>query len=171
MTTKVTTMVAPAPASQSSSGSGRSKRWPKPCAAAPGVAPSSAALRMNFEIEDGAVMVALAVRVLGHREAPRDIRGERHARGRVRRHGGFDVVAVQVQHDAPVAGEAQLDLVAPGHAQGVALAGELAAGELEIERALGGERRGERQRERRAEGEPQRCLTSMMPTWTAPSAL
>src|ERR1043166_4123970 len=35
----VSTMVAPAPVTQSHSGSGRSKRWPKPCAAAARGAP------------------------------------------------------------------------------------------------------------------------------------
>src|ERR1700741_53235 len=145
ITANVTTRVAPAPASQSSSGSGRSKRWPKPCAAAPGAAQSKTRLRMYFEIEDGPVMMGLAMRVLGHREAPRDARGERHARRRLRRHRGFDVVAMQVQHDAPVARPAQPDLVALGDAQGIGAGGELAAGELEVEGTLGGARRGERQ--------------------------
>ena len=129
---------------------------------------------MHFEIQDGAMM-SLAVGVLGHREAAGEARGERHARGRLRRHRGFEVVAVQVQHDAPVARPAQLDLVALCDAQGVALGGELAADEREVEGSLGGARCGERQRERRGAGEPraqpQRCCTSMIPTCTVPSTL
>ena len=76
---------------------------------------------------------------------------------------------MQVQHDAPVARPAQLDRVAFRDADRVALGGELAGDELEIEGALGGARRGERQHERCAEGEPQRCFTSMIPICTAPS--
>ena len=102
---------------------------------------------MHFEIQDGAMM-SLAVGVLGHREASGEARGERHAGRRLRRHGGFEVVAVQVQHDAPVARPAQLDLVALCDAQGVALGG---AGE--------------------PRAQPQRCCTSMIPTCTVPSTL
>jgi len=126
---------------------------------------------MYFEIQDGAMVMALAVRMLGHREAAGDAGGERHALGRLRRHRGFDVVAMQVQHDAPVARPAQLDRVALRDADRVAPGGELAGDQLEIEGALGGARRRERQRERCAESEPQRCFTSMMPTCTAPSTL
>src|SRR5262245_12435319 len=171
ITANVTTSVAPAPLTQSQSGKGRSKRWPKPCAAAGAAAQASSRLRMDFEIQDGA-MVPRAVRVLGHREAPGDAGGELHARGRGRRHRGFEVVAMQVQHDAPIARPAQLDRVALRDAQGRGLAGELAAGELELECALGRERergRGEgRGGEQRA---PQRWRTSMLPLPSVASAL
>ena len=117
-------------------------------------------------------MMPSAVRVLGHREAPGDAGGELHARGRGGRHSGFDVVAMQVQHDAPVARPAQLDRVALGDAHGTAPAGELAAGEREVESALGRER--ERRRgERRGDGEgaAQRWRTWMLPLPSVPFAL
>jgi len=148
MTAKVSTIVAPAPAIQSQSGSGRSKRCPKPCAAASSGRPSSAAARrmdfdlgMNFEIDDRPVM-ARAVRMLGDRETAGDLRLECHRRGRLRRRRRLEVVAVQVQLDRPVARPAQLDAFAALHAQRL-LAGDAALDEEQLEdlrcRLRGGE--------------------------------
>ena len=118
---------------------------------------------MNFEIKDRAMMAG-AVRVLGHGEAPGNARGELHARGRVRRHRGFEVIAMQMQHDAPVARPAQLDRVAFRDAQRAALGGELARDQLKVEGALGRERQGGRGERRRGEQRAaQRCRTSMLP--------
>jgi len=71
---------------------------------------------------------------------------------------------MQVQHDAPVAPPAQLDLVAFRDAQRAALGGELAPDQLQVEGALGRERQGGR-RECRGGGErpAQRWRTSMLP--------
>jgi hypothetical protein len=79
---------------------------------------------------------------------------------------------MQVQHDAPIARPAQLDGVALRDAQGTGLAGELAAGEPELECALArecergrGECRGGEQRT------PQRWRTSILPLPSVASAL
>src|SRR5688572_14530482 len=116
ITAKVTTSVAPAPLTHSHNGSGKSKRWPKPCAAPRAAAHASSRLSMHSEIKEGAMM-RRAVRVLRHREARGNACGELHACGRVRRHRGFEVIAMQMQHDAPVARPAQLDQVALRDAQ------------------------------------------------------
>jgi hypothetical protein len=126
---------------------------------------------MNFEIKD-CPMMPRAARVLGHREASGDARGELHARGRVRRHHGFEVIAMQMQHDAPVASPAQLHEVALRDAQRTAPGGELAPDQLQVEGALGRERQGGR-RECRGGGErpAQRWRTSMLPLPSVPFAL
>ena len=117
-------------------------------------------------------MVPRAVRVLGHREAPGNAGGELHARGRVGRHRGFQVIAMQMQHDAPVAPPAQLHQVAFRDAQRAAPGGELASDQLQVEGALGRERQGGR-RECRGGGErpAQRWRTSMLPLPSVPFAL
>jgi hypothetical protein len=117
---------------------------------------------MNFEIEDSAMMPR-PVRVLGHREAPGNAGAELHARGRVRRHRGFQVIAMQMQHDAPVAPPAQLDLVAFGDAQRAALGGELAPDQLQVEGALARQRQRGGERRRGEQRAAQRCRTSMLP--------
>jgi hypothetical protein len=126
---------------------------------------------MHFEIKDCAMMPR-TVRVLGHREAPGDACGEIHARGRVGRHRGFEVIAMQMQHDAPVAPPAQLDPVALRDAQRGPLGGELAPDQLQVEGALGRERQSGR-RECCGGGErpAQRWRTSMLPLPSVPFAL
>ncbi|HZO01634.1 MAG TPA: hypothetical protein VFB93_10575, partial [Burkholderiales bacterium] len=82
----------------------------------------------------------------------------------VRRHRGFEIVAMQVQHDAPVALPAQLDLVAFRDAQRAALGGELARDQLQVEGALRRERQGGRRACRGGEQRAtQRCTTAMLP--------
>jgi hypothetical protein len=126
---------------------------------------------MNFEIEDRA-MVPRAVRVLRHREAPGDVGGELHVRGRARRHPGFEIVAMQMQHDAPVTSPAQLHQVALRDAQRTALCGELASDELQVEGALGRERQGGcRECRRGGERPAQRWRTSILPLPSVPFVL
>src|SRR5690348_4820607 len=133
ITTNVSAIVAPAPVSHSQSGSGRSKRWPNPCASTGDVAIALIAasrkratrgmrrgngqfngnnLWMHFQVEDRVVTSAT---VRFHRKSSWNARLERHRRGRGGRDPDLDVVAVQVQLHRLVARPPELDIVALLH--------------------------------------------------------
>jgi hypothetical protein len=78
---------------------------------------------------------------------------------------------MQMQHDAPVAPPAQLDLVAFGDAQRAALGGELAPDQLQVEGALARQRQRGGERRRGEQRAAQRCRTSMLPLPSVPFAL
>jgi hypothetical protein len=96
---------------------------------------------MNFEVQDRA-MASRALAMLGHRKSSRQIRLERHHRGRSGRDLDFDVVAVQVQRDRLVARPSQLELITLDDADGITSAGDATVPQRKLEDLAWGSIRG-----------------------------